>query len=256
MAARQRAKQLSDMAPGMVIAGAVCILALPSAVLAFSSRLDISAASPGSGRALGNFAASALDQRLADALSARPAGKGPLFRFTPAGLATRPDRSVTVAVRVDQETASSIIVHARAPARVAPTAVSLQLASSAYSLGVARGYQAFGGPTSGFLLQGDRSKQDMPDLSAFASADSSASGPAPRLSPRILLNERERAGRAPRTLESVGEQSLDLGGSYRLTPHIDVTAGVRYSQDRDRIAPPTEAKADNQAVYVGTQFRF
>jgi opacity protein-like surface antigen len=71
-----------------------------------------------------------------------------------------------------------------------------------------------------------------------------------------LLNERDRAGRAPRTLESVGEQSVDLGGSYRLTPRIDVTAGVRYSQDRDRLKPPSETKADNQAVYVGTQFRF
>ena len=71
-----------------------------------------------------------------------------------------------------------------------------------------------------------------------------------------MLGEHERPGRAPRTLESVGEQSVDLGGSYRLTRNIDVTAGVRYSQDRDRIVPPAEAKADNQAVYVGTQFRF
>jgi hypothetical protein len=256
MAARQRAKQLSDIAPGFVIAGAVCLLALPSAVLAFSNRLDISAASPGSGHAMSGFAAGSLDQRLADALAVRPAGKGPLFRFTPAGLATRPDRSVTVAVRVDQLTASSIIVHAHADTHAAPAAVPLRLASGAYNLGVARGYQAFGGSASGFVLQGDRSKPDIPDLSAFASADSSASGPAPRLSPRLLLNERDRAGRAPRTLESVGEQSVDLGGSYRLTPRIDVTAGVRYSQDRDRLKPPSETKADNQAVYVGTQFRF
>ena len=41
-----------------------------------------------------------------------------------------------------------------------------------------------------------------------------------------------------------------------MTRNLDVTAGVRYSQDRDRIAPLTDAEQDGQAVYVGTQFRF
>ena len=36
----------------------------------------------------------------------------------------------------------------------------------------------------------------------------------------------------------------------------DVTAGVRVTQDRDRIAPLTDGVQDDQAVYVGTQFRF
>ena len=62
--------------------------------------------------------------------------------------------------------------------------------------------------------------------------------------------------RASRPIWCWANTSVDLGGSYRLTRNIDVTAGVRYSQDRDRIVPPAEAKADNQAVYVGTQFRF
>lgn len=244
---------MGDVAPGLVIAGAVLLLALPSAVLAFSNRLDISENGAGSGHAAGNFTGGSLDPALAVALAARPAGKGPLFRFTPAGLATRPDRSVTVAVRVDQTTAHSIVVHAPEPAR----ASALGLASAAYSLGVARGYQGFGNVAPGFALSGDTGKQDMPDLSAFASADTSqSSASTSRLSTHLLLNEQNRTGRAPRTLEGVGEQSVDVGGSYRLTHNIDVTAGVRYSQDRDRLKQPTDPKADSQAVYVGTQFRF
>ena len=251
MAIQQRSSRASELTPGMVIAGAVLVLALPSAVLAFSNRMDITTVGNAGPHGLGDFSAGTLDARLADALSARPAGKGPLFRFTPAGLATRPDRSVTVAVRVDRETASSIIVHA--PAR--PPASTVPLGIAAYNLGVSRGYQGFG--ANGFALQGDVGKQDIPDLSTFTTADGTpSSGPAPRLAPHLVLGEHERPGRAPRTLESVGEQSVDLGGSYRLTRNIDVTAGVRYSQDRDRIVPPAEAKADNQAVYVGTQFRF
>ena len=46
-------------------------------------------------------------------------------------------------------------------------------------------------------------------------------------------------------------------GSYRLTRNFDVTAGVRYTQERDRLAPVVDtAKQDSQAVYIGTQFHF
>ena len=49
---------------------------------------------------------------------------------------------------------------------------------------------------------------------------------------------------------------VDLGGSYRLTRNINVTAGVRVTSDRDRLKPLSESRQDNQAVYVGTQFKF
>ncbi|MFC3213373.1 hypothetical protein [Novosphingobium panipatense] len=41
-----------------------------------------------------------------------------------------------------------------------------------------------------------------------------------------------------------------------MTENLDVTAGVRYSQDRERLVPLTDGKQDSQAVYVGTQFKF
>jgi hypothetical protein len=70
------------------------------------------------------------------------------------------------------------------------------------------------------------------------------------------MDDRDQAGRAPRTLEGQGDYQLDVGGSYRLTRNLNVTAGVRYSPERDRLRPLTDGKQDNQAVYVGTQFRF
>ncbi len=96
-----------------------------------------------------------------------------MFRFTPAGLATRPDRSVTVAVRVDPATAGSIIVrgaidHLQRPApTMVPGVASLAIAPAAYNLGVARGYQGFAQNVQTFALAQDIRRIDMPDLSTF-----------------------------------------------------------------------------------------
>lgn len=256
----------------LLLAGAVGVLALPSAVLGFTSRLDIPPETNAEGQSLvpGSGSGSAtrkLDPRLAQAIAARAAGGGPMFGFTPAGLLTRPDRSVTVAVRVDAETARVITVRGSLAA-LGPVSASggagtagaggQPITPTAYNLGVAHGYQGFAqasaGNTAGLGLGNEVRHVEMPDLSSFQSGD--APGAPARLAPHISLDERERAGRAPRTLESVGTQTVDLGGSYRVSRNIDVTAGLRYQRDRDRLQPVIEGKNDSQAVFVGTQFRF
>ncbi len=250
----------------LIIAGAVAALALPSAVLAFSSRLDVAPPGGNANQGLGSFAPGSIDPHLARALASRTPGMGALFRFTPAGLAARPDRLVTVAVRVGQETAQTIIVRAAtartggAPASASTTA--LRIAPAAYNLGLLHSYQGFAPGMQNFVLAGESRRADTPDLNANFSGgerggeSGGAAGQAPRLAAHLQLGERDRPGRAPRTLESVGEQSVDLGGSYRLTRNLDVTAGVRYSQDRDQIKPLVDGKSDSQAVFVGTQFKF
>lgn len=244
--------------PALVMAGAVGLLALPSAVLAFSTRFETTSESADSRADDDGFTPSELDPRVARAMAARQQaqfmqGKEALFHFTPAGLAARPDRSVTVAVRVDAETARAIVVRGSAP-RIAPPGPNTRVAPNAYNLGLSRGYQNFSTLTSTYSLPGnDHAKHDLPDLSAFPRVEN---GSDSRLAPHIQLVDRERAGRAPRTLESFGEQSVDVGGSYRVTRNFDVTAGVRYSQDRDRLKPTNDTKSDSQAVFVGTQFRF
>jgi hypothetical protein len=47
-----------------------------------------------------------------------------------------------------------------------------------------------------------------------------------------------------------------VGGAYRVVGNLNVTAGVRLSQESDRLTPLTDGVEDSQAVYVGTQLRF
>ena len=89
----------NGMTAGFWLAGAVAMLALPSAVLAFSTDFE-PRAQPGAGGSIDPAAPS----RLARALPIRSLAKGQLYPFTPAGTPNRPDRSVTVAVRVDSGT--------------------------------------------------------------------------------------------------------------------------------------------------------
>ncbi|MBW8784278.1 MAG: hypothetical protein JF593_06525 [Novosphingobium sp.] len=260
MTAQRKARQRGSAGPATLLAGAVLLLALPSTVLAFSTRFDVPAAAlPGNG----GFGPGHVDAPLARVIAARPAedraGHGGLFRFTPAGTATRPDRSITVAVRVDPATARAITVRGVLPsggdshAGVAPVGVAeVRISPTAFNLGVARGTQGF---TSPVTLPTDIRKIDMPDLSSFKPG-TTVHGSDPQFLARLALAANEKTGRAPRTLEGSGDQTVDLGGSYRLSHNLDVTAGVRLQQERDRIAPLPDGKQDGQAVYVGTQFRF
>ncbi len=242
------------VAAGMLLASAVSLLALPSAVLAFSSRFEPRAVASPPGDSLQSLSAARLATQLAPAIPLHSLGKGQMFRFTPAGNANRPDRSVTVAVRVDPQTAQEISVSAahRPIAVIAPGATPLQISPTAFTLGVSRGYHSF---AQTLVPPGDIHKPDMPDLASFrpgAAQDDDAT----RFSPKILLDQKQPTGRAPRTFAGTDEL-VDVGGSYSLTRNLNVTAGVRYSsQERDRLRPLTDKKKDNQAVYLGTQFRF
>lgn len=181
------------------------------------------------------------------------------LRFTPASKpAPQRDRTVNFAVRVDDATAR--ILSGRGAleplAKSGSIEGALPVAATRYNLGIARGYQSFAQPTrsvSAAAVAEGLNDISMPDLSKFESKDD---GKPSRFQSRVALQQEDRAGSAPRTLEGSGTQSVDLGGSYRLSRNLDVTAGVRLSQDRDRLGPLTDGMEDDQAVYVGTQIRF
>jgi len=177
-----------------------------------------------------------------------------LMRFTPAGTGSGLGRSITVAVRIDGETARAISVRsAIASANEQLGGAAIELAPTRFDLGIARGYRSFA-QAKPIVTVAPTQLADiaMPDLSEYRPSPGVKSQPG-RFSARLALEKDEKTGRAERTLESYGEQTFDLGGAVRVTRNLDVTAGVRYSQDRDRIAPLMD---DSQAVYVGTQFRF
>ena len=180
------------------------------------------------------------------------------LRFTPAARPARKDRTVTVAVRVDGEAARAISIRNVLDNAVEPgrSEALEQVAATRYNLGIARGYQGFAQPaTKPVALPGGIRNLAVPDLAEFRPSEGAADKPS-RFKPRIALEQETATGRTPRTIEGMGEQSVDLSGSYRITRNLDVTAGVRLSQERDRLTPLTDGVEDNQAVYVGTQIRF
>jgi hypothetical protein len=201
-----------------------------------------------------SFTPASVDPKLARFVAERATGTAHMMRFTPAGVAERGKRSLTVAVRVGDESAQAIQVRsAIATAQDQMSGASgVRIVSARYNLGLARGYQSFAQPT---VLSKKLSDAAIPDLSSFKPAPLQAE--QSRLVSRVELAREEKPGVTPRTREALGEQSLDVATSYRLTRNLDVSAGVRYSQDRDRIAPAAEpTPQDSQAFYVGTQFRF
>lgn len=247
--------RLSLRAPFAVATSVIVgLLLAPSVSSAFSSGFDASPVSLAARGAVGSFTPASVDARLASQITVRALKTGRLFRFTPAGNETRTNRAVTVAVRVDSQSVFGFAERSVSPVTPDQAGASpVRIAPMAYNLGMARGFASFAATSSSSLQ--DLQRIDMPDLSKIKAAPSAASAPS-RFASRVELDGRNIAGRAPRTIEGQGDYQLDLGGSYRLTRNLNVTAGVRYSPERDRLLPLTDGKQDNQAVYVGTQFRF
>lgn len=240
------------------IAGISLVAAVPGSVLAVG--LLEGAPQLAATENFASFTPASADPRLAELIAERSGGKGRMMRFTPAGAATASTRSVTVAVRVDDETAQAISVRSAIDAAREPVAgdTAPRITPTRYNLGMARGYRSFAQPPAQqTTLSPTLSSTAIPDLAEF---EPTAGGrnEQNRFAARIKLEDEQSAGRSDsQRLDLGADQSLDVVGSYRLTRNLDVTAGVRYEQDRDRLAPlPNVEKQDSQAVYIGTQFRF
>ena len=241
--------------------GAAIALALPSAGLAVVGLAGVS----NTETSIELFTPASVDPELAARVAEKARERG--IPFTPAGTGlVSTDRTVTVAVRIDDETAQAISVRPALDAEPGKGPGIAGLQSSRFNLGTARGYSSFARvqvetpPASGISLpenvRGTQlSNLSIPDLSEFEPAGASREDEPSRLQPRIALEDNSIAGRSVNTLDA-SEDSVDVGGSFRVSRNLDVTAGVRYSQERDRLAPLTDASQDSQAVYVGTQIRF
>ena len=249
--ARQRKKaSQGGFSVGLLCAASALLLGVPSAGLALGA-IGNDAITSG----FGTFTPASVNPGLAKFMGGSL--DGDLMRFTPAGADNRSGRSVTVAVRVDEATARSISVRQAMASAGEPTVASMpiRLTPTRYSLGLMRGYQSFARtPDLAPSLTSKLSDAAIPDLASFQPSPGAKDKPS-RFNARIALDEANPAGRAPRTREALGDQTVDVGGSYSVTRNINVTAGVRLSQDRDRLVP-VEGAQDEQAVYVGTQFSF
>lgn len=200
------------------------------------------------------FTPASVDPHLARFVAAQGSDLSGLMRFTPAG-ASGAGRSITVAVRIDDETARAMSVRSAlaAASEQLSGAPAVEIASTRYDLGIARGYQSFAQAKPAVAPR--IADIQMPDLAEYRPSVSERSKPS-RFSARVALEKAPKTGRAPGTIDSLGDQTVDLGGAVRVMRNLDVTAGVRYSQERDPIEPLTNGVQDSQAVYLGTQFRF
>lgn len=246
-----KAKGRAPRALALVAAVTGVAMVLPSAGLAVGSIGKTAMSLQDA--ALEVFTPATVDPELAARVASISDEDG--FRFTPAGARSiEQDRIVTVAVRVDQDTAQAInvrkIVEALPSAR--PSGIAA-LRSSRYDLGTARGYKSFARQVE---LPNTVRDLSLPDLAEYEPAGPTAVDEPSRLQPRISVEGEQIAGRSPNTLDALDSQTVDVGGSFSLSPNLDVTAGVRLSQERDRLAPLTNSQQDSQAVYVGTQIKF
>ncbi len=233
-------------------------LGIPSAGLAVAGLNETSVSESAS---FGFFTPTSVDPELAARVAEKARERG--IRFTPAGAnVARSERTVTVAVRIDGDAAKAISVRTAADSVPGKGIGIASLPANRFNLGTARGYQSFARTqiertgASAVSLDSRLSNLSVPDLAEFAPERSSAPDKPSRLQPRIAIKDTNRAGASPNTLDALSSQTVDLGGSYSLSPNLDVTAGVRLSQERDRIDPLTNSVQDSQAVYVGTQIRF
>lgn len=238
------------------LAAAGLVLAIPATGIAAVGSLIPSNTEFGAGYV--PFTPANIDPALARRVAATLGLDG--LRFTPAPRASRGERVVTMAVRVDQATARAITVRRTladgSMGNGGALAAMPLIEPTRYNLGSARGFQSFGAPTGKSLALPEVIRDiAMPDLASFR-ADAATPGKPSRFQPRVAFEDQRDTGRAERTIEGASQQSVEVGGAYRVLKNLDVTAGVRVSQDRNRMAPLTDGVADDKAVYVGTQFRF
>ena len=235
----------------LVLGGAVGLLAIPSAVLGLSAGFDPARVMASAQSGLDSLSDDALETADARAVMlrslARPSHSGDLFSVTPGRADPRAHTGLSIAVRVDPSNARAI------QTRPGDAPSAMRMSQSAYNLAVTRGTKSF----SDNLVAADKQDdQPLANMTAFKLSPGAKDGPS-RFAPVVEIDERQRAGRAPRTFDGDGEARVDLGGSYSLSSSVAVTAGVRYRQaDRDRLVPIADGRKDDQAVYVGTRLKF
>ncbi len=193
-------------------------------------------------KGIGFFAPVAADARQAALFDHVGGGFAePSFRFTPSGSSSK--RAVTVAIRARSNRSNG------GATAVNSSAISAGLAPSAYSLGASLGWKRF-------ALSGDFAHIDggpVPDSRDVADIGLSYSGS--KWSTRLLFGA-ERA--TSKTIVGGPDEamSVDLGGSYSLTKNLQLSGGLRYKTQRDRIDLSKDDRRDSQAIYIGTAFRF
>jgi hypothetical protein len=229
------------------IGGALTALALLLTPALAATTQERQASKPRSAPSLisGSFTPAVADPRLA-AEFARRGFTGGSFAFTPSAASSDKSKAVKVAVRARSVTTAAAAGAIREASASPVTAIT----PAAYNLGVAVGWKQF-------ALSGNVAKVEGGTLPGVReAAEVGVSYSAKKFTGRVQVGAERSEGPQSRIVPLDNAYSLDVGGSYRLARNLDVTGGVRYKIQRDRLEPLADERGDSQAIYIGTAFRF
>lgn len=193
------------------------------------------------------------DSVLAQKFSAAQIAPNARFPFTPASAGEGRSRTITVAARANSRlTAGAVSVrNVIAPSEVG-AGKGLRLAAVDYRLTASKGWQDFTLPKA----QIRPARTPLSDLgNGSFRLDDSPQKPS-KFSTSIKLDQNKEMAPPARGSAASGDYKLDVGGSFSISRKIDVTAGVRYASENDRVIPLADNRKDSEAVYVGTKIRF
>lgn len=246
---QKNGSHLGWLAAGLAVSG---LAMTPAIARVLSDNSDgVSLQALGS---IGSFTVAGADPQLAANFELKALRGKNSFKFTPVGGSRDGDRAVTVVVRQPGTNAVSVRENLAFAAPGSQQIVRTKITRTSYSLGSAKGLKSFALPVK--QLKGNI--PDLADLSVGQErTEKKKTGKKSRFNTRFSLDAKAPVEAAPRALDaSEKDYTLDVGGSYSVTKNLAVTAGVRYNNERDRMAPLTDSRQDSQAVYVGTRFRF
>ena len=183
---------------------------------------------------IGGFTPALADPRLASIVGQAPSG-GRDYDFTPAQA-----RRLVASARV----VASVRVNPVSVPGTAQIGPSVDVAPIDYNLGVSTGWKKFAPMGQGTRVESSIGVRTNFDLATTASAS--------RLRPMV---EKSVAAALPPGKEPE-RPLLDSTNAFRLTRHVDLTAGTRVKSESYRLDRLGDDRRDNQAVYVGTALRF
>ena len=227
-------------AAGGALTALALILAPASAATTEKKRVR-----PAASLRAGSFTPAVADPGLAAELARRGLATTNL-RFTPSSAASGRNKSVRVAVRARAVKPGQPV---RTLAESSATPVTA-ITPTAYNLGASVGWKRFAvsgdvAEVKGGAVPGGR-----------RNAEAAVSYSGNRFTGRVEVGAAQTDGAQTRITPIDSRYSVGVGGSYRIGRNLDVTGGVRYNVQRDRLEPLADQRRDSQAVYVGTAFRF
>jgi hypothetical protein len=231
----------------------VAILASPVFVASVSAQFVSSATSQ---NWMDRFTPAGVDSRLAEKMKSKTQASAAIrFPFTPAGSVQRSDATITVAARANSNFNSNAVSVRSAIADIkAGNGGTLRLNNSDYRLTAVRGWQGFETPVAQAVNIEQPRLDQMVGKGSFNLNEAEKKKPS-RFNTNMSVAKVGNVAN-PRGNAAAGDYAMNVGGSFSISRRVDVTAGVRYASERDRVIPAADNRADSEAVYVGTKIRF